>query len=222
MNRPKRVSQEIKVNNARHATLTLIMFAGTFLYSQPAISQQASSIGGDKGSFAQLRKCRAITDIATKAACYDAAMDTIERVAQGGKISIITDSQIENLERDAFGFNLPSLPKLRLPTLIDVQKHAIETGSNNAQGKGAGRVVRKDKKGEIVRIAFDLDRMEERPNGRMRFVLANGQSWLQTDSSQIRVSKRRAKFVEIRKGAIGSYLLRINGEKNAIRVKREN
>ncbi len=210
------------MTKTKAVTLGLIFFAGAGAFFQPAFAQQNTSSMNTDGSFAQLLACRAMTDPVEKSACYDAAVDEIQRVAQGGNVSIVTDVQIENLERDAFGFNLPSLPKLRLPTLAGVQKHSIDANSVSAKGDGAGTVVSKDNKGEIVKITFDLERMVLRPNGRARFILTNGQSWVQTDNSQIRVSQRRAKFVEIKKGAIGSYLLRINGVRNAIRVKREN
>jgi hypothetical protein len=204
------------VKKVTHYVFGFAMLLGSASFIQPAMAQEEPQ----SGSFAQLLKCRPLTDVAKKAACYDAAMDSIQKVAQGGKVNIVTETQINNLERDAFGFNLPNLPKLRLPGLGGIQKHAIVAG--NADKQGAGAVIRKDKKGEIVKITFDLKRMETRPNRRMRFILTNGQTWLQTDNSQIRVPPKRAKFVEIKKAAMGSYFLLINGEKNAIRVKREN
>lgn len=209
--------------NSMATTSTIaIAVAGFLSFAPPIWAQEEGHNAGGDAYFSQLLKCRSIEDIAQKASCYDTAMDNIQLLSKGSKISIVTDVQIENLERDAFGFNLPSLPKLKLPSLAGIEKHALRDNDSTSPVANTGRVVKKDKKGEIVKIRFDLREMQTRPNGRLRFKLKNGQNWLQTDNSKIRVSRRRAKFVEIRKGAIGSYLLRINGEKNAIRVKREN
>jgi len=54
------------------------------------------------------------------------------------------------------------------------------------------------------------------------FYMENGQVWKQTDDGRVRVPRNQDDLTaEIRRGAMSSYLLRINGEGRAIRVERQ-
>ena len=53
--------------------------------------------------------------------------------------------------------------------------------------------------------------------------MTNGQVWEQIGTTKLRIPKVKngvSNTAEIRKAAIGSYLLQINGEGSAVRVKR--
>ena len=54
------------------------------------------------------------------------------------------------------------------------------------------------------------------------FYMENGQVWRQSDTTAVNVPNGdEGNIAQIRQGAMGSYLLRINGRGRAIRVRRE-
>ena len=76
---------------------------------------------------------------------------------------------------------------------------------------------------EIKSIVEPLRATKEFGYDKTRFLLANGQVWDQVDTTKVRIPRERdgqTNTVEIRKGAAGSFLLRVNGKGSAIRVRR--
>ncbi len=55
--------------------------------------------------------------------------------------------------------------------------------------------------------------------GKIRFVTEDGQVWMQTDSTLVRISQDRVNAT-ISEGLFGGYRLKIDGKRNLIRVKR--
>ncbi len=201
------------MKNVTHNVFGLAILLGSIAFVTPALAQEEPQAG----SFAQLLKCRPLTDIAKKAACYDAAMDSIQKGAQGGKVSIVTETQINNLERDAFGFNLPSLPKLRLG------RPHTSPGKNtlsSAQTDKDSKILKKGKSGEVLRVAYMVSRVSTLPNGHKKIYLNNGQVWEQVGSDAPRFRGSPPYSVRIKKAALGSYLLTVAGSKRTVRVRR--
>ena len=56
--------------------------------------------------------------------------------------------------------------------------------------------------------------------GNTRFVLENGQVWQQTDNSRFVSRKMDTPMVTIRRGALGSYLLKVEGYNSSVKVVR--
>jgi len=57
--------------------------------------------------------CQRITDEASRLACFDAAAGRLSEERQNGLVSIYRED-VEAVERDSFGFDLPSMPRLSL------------------------------------------------------------------------------------------------------------
>lgn len=89
-------------------TATLAMTA--FLTAAPAFAQSASPL-------ADIYACKTKADPAARLACYDAAVGVLETKEANQEIVTIDAAATETLRREAFGFSLPSLPKLGLPKL---------------------------------------------------------------------------------------------------------
>ena len=56
--------------------------------------------------------------------------------------------------------------------------------------------------------------------GHTKFVLENGQVWQQTDSERLVTKKMASPMVYIRRGALGSYLLKVEGYNSSVKVRR--
>lgn len=180
-------------------------------------NRPARAADTDKDPLAALRKCRTISDPSRKAACYDTAMDALEADRAANKISIITGTQIEGLQRDAFGFNLPSLPRLRFGHAPGAPgKNAL----SDAQDAKAGKVLKKSKSGEVLRVAYTVSRVSTLPNGHKKIYLTDGQVWEQVGSDAPRFRGSPPYRVQIKKAALGSYLLAVEGSRRAVRVRR--
>lgn len=59
--------------------------------------------------------CRDIASIEARLACFDTAADALATAREAGDIVTVTRQDVEAVERDSFGFRLPSLPRFRLP-----------------------------------------------------------------------------------------------------------
>ena len=80
------------------------------ILSETAIAQNISQKSGSEVE--DMFACRSQTNDLKQLACYDKAVGRFETAQEKGEIVTITKKQVENVEKDSFGFNLPSLPKL--------------------------------------------------------------------------------------------------------------
>ncbi len=194
------------------------------LQVSPALAQSAAL--GD------VYACAEKADDAARLACFDAAVRELKADEASGEVRAVTRTEVEAVERDAFGFNLPSLPRLR----------GLFGGSDDAQAPRKAEALtapvqrRETRSAEatpppaplpksVSEVVLPLRKVEEfGANGRYRFFLANGQVWDQADKTTIRIprniNKSDTHTVEIRRAAMGSYLLRIDGKGVAIRARR--
>ncbi|GHA93352.1 hypothetical protein GCM10009069_15510 [Algimonas arctica] len=73
------------------------------------------------------------------------------------------------------------------------------------------------------KINVELVRTEQFGSGRTRFFLANDQVWEQSEGGSVHIPNERdgrRNSVAIRRGLMGTYLLRVNGKGRSVRVKR--
>lgn len=136
--------------------------------------------------------CRAITDPAERLACYDRDAATIVDAQEKGELLIIDQEKAEEIEKENFGFNMPSLPKFTLP--------------------------KKDRSSETE--IMTISEYKVRANGRYVFTMANGQVWEQIDGYVNRAPKGAGQTLNIRPASMGSFLAQINGRGAGLRVKR--
>ncbi len=59
--------------------------------------------------------CRDIADPADRLACYDQQVGALKAAQDKGEIVAYDKDKVKTVQREAFGFSLPSLPKLGLP-----------------------------------------------------------------------------------------------------------
>ena len=146
-------------------------------------------------------QCAAIADDTARLACFDKAVADLKTAETAGKVRTVDVATIEKLERESFGFSLPSLSQV--------------FGRNEDAGKPLTQ--------EVDEVTLPIASISvNRVTRKAQITLENGQVWEQIDSEEISRSKiRKAKEATIRKAAFGSFLMTIGGG-SGIRVRRVN
>ena len=155
--------------------------------------------------------CRDIPDAEQRLKCYDTAVGRLEDAQKSGSIVAIGKKELETIERESFGFNIPSLPKLT--KLFGGSKDKSSVDSKKP-------FKRADLNSDQSNIILEISKTKEFGYKKTRFYLKNGQVWEQVGTGKVRVSKKNPGKAHIRKASLGSYLLRVNGSGAAISVRR--
>lgn len=179
--RPQQIESHMHMTNRQ--ICTGIVFASAMSLGAPAIAQERLDLQ------AGIAACRDLAATEQRLACYDALP-----VGDASAASVTIDRQgVETLERDAFGFTLPSLSRL-FPAL----------GGES-----------------VSRVELTIDRVVDRGDGSHLFLMSNGQRWLQIEAMPAN-NVRAGDAVEIRRGALGSFVLVSPRGGAPHRVRREN
>lgn len=134
--------------------------------------------------------CRTQPDPA-RLACYDAAVGEFARLIGTGELVVVDHERIAKVKRQAFGFSLPSL------NLFE----------------------RSEKPVELEQISGTVARAHRRAAGAWVIELDDGAVWEQVDALNPPREPRAGSKVEVRKAAMGSFFMNIDGQR-AIRVQR--
>ncbi len=139
--------------------------------------------------------CAQIEDDAARLTCYDGAVGRLRQAESQGEVVAVDRAQAEELERDSFGFHLPSLSRM-LPSL----------GGDDAP---------------IDSIEATVANVRRNPLGYHTFQLENGQVWEQVEPQNAR-NVRIGDTVSIERAAFGSYRLISSRGGAGHRVRRQN
>lgn len=141
----------------------------------------------------KLYVCSAIEDDAERLSCYDEAVGRVKEAETAGEFATITRQEAEDVQRDAFGFSMPSLPRLSLPTF------------------GGDTDVKTDDEGNLAELEVAIRSVDTGPYGKLIITFENGQVWQQSDSDSIRVSRKSPPTMAvIKRAAFGSFLIRLD------------
>jgi hypothetical protein len=162
------------------------------LAAASTLSTQAVPAQDRPEVLARLMACRAVADSTARLACFDTAAGALDTAERQGDLVVIDRAGVDETRRQLFGFQMPSLPRLFGP------EGAVELDSIDSTLQGASLV------GE----------------GRWVCRLADGSEWRQIDSERVRFQNRPGQPVRIRKGALSSFLLTVDGSR-AVRVRRQ-
>ena len=131
-------------------------------------------------------RCRQMTDPAQRLACYDSAAAALLNATNTGEVSIVDRGEVRKVRHSLFGFNLPRIPFF-----------SGDTTANEAQDK----------------IDTTITSVKALNNGYYQLVIAdNNAVWVTTDDSINFDPPRAGQKIEIVRGALGNYFLRINGQ----------
>ena len=136
--------------------------------------------------------CASVADEHERLACYDAAVGRLREAQTSGNLIAVDRVQAQQISREAFGFSLPSLPRL----------------FNFGPGE------------EFSEVASTIASIEHRGDGKAVFTLANGQVWSQIDTGA-NGRARPGGEVHVRRATLGSFMLSVEAGGRAIRVRRQ-
>jgi hypothetical protein len=131
--------------------------------------------------------CQSINVVADRVRCYDQAVQRLAERSSSGSIIIVSREEVQQARRSAFGLTLPKLPFF-----------------NNA-------VSREEEPQEIsasVRSARSLG------NGLWQLDLNNAGVWQTTEALTSARTPKQGQTIQIRKGSLGSYFIRMTDGRN--------
>lgn len=222
--------QRLRLIALTSTSLALIVFVAPQAFAQSS---------GQPDELQAIYACKSIADSQERLSCYDKSVGRFQAAEKSGEVVTVSKTAIEKVERDAFGFNIPSLPSLnRLfgsKGKSPKPKSAKKQNDLTAPLKQAETMPAIDsttppinkpvqpQPSDINAVTLEIRKTAEFGYKRTRFFMDNGQVWEQVDDKKVRVPKVRndkANTAAISKAALGSYLLRVNGKGTAIRVRR--
>ncbi len=147
-------------------------------------------------ALANVYRCAEEQADAARLACYDAAVGRLQQAQNEGQLVAVDRQQVANIERESFGFRLPSFASM-IPRIGD------DDGDPG-----------------LDEIQLTVERVSARAHGRYAFVMTDGQVWTQVQA-QRPYNVRAGDTVTIRRAALGSYMLAPSRSGAAHRVRRE-
>ena len=139
--------------------------------------------------------CALVQNDSERLACYDAAVGNTKQAEDKGEFTTFTRTEAENVQKDAFGFSLPSLPKFAMPSFGGGEKDGVKT----------------DADGQIEEVELAISDIRNDAYGNVLITFENGQVWVQSDSNKVRVSKKRTPTsASVKRAALGSYLIQLS------------
>ena len=162
------------------------------LAAASTLSAQATLPQERPETLARLMACRGIAENTARLACFDTAAGALDTAERQGDLVVIDRAGVAETRRQLFGFEMPSLPRLFGPEGA-VELESIDSTLASASSVGEGRWV---------------------------FRLADGSVWRQIDSERVRFRNSPGQPVRVRKGALSSFLLTVDGSR-AVRVRRQ-
>jgi len=172
----------------RTATAACALLA-TFTVSAPLVAKDEAA-PGENSYVTALRTCQGKTDPAERLACYDTAVAAMVAASSEGEVRVVDAEAVRQTRRKLFGFTLPDLGIFGGDSDKDNPEKAEEFTTLNTTIAGV------------------------RASGKtLAVTTAEGAEW-QLDELPARLMKPRVgQTLEIKKGALSSYFLRINGQK---------
>ncbi len=159
-----------------------------------AVADAAPKVQPRPEIFTRLLDCRAVADSAQRLACYDRQVEAIDSAAKRDEVVVLDREELKKTRKSLFGFSLPKLPFL---------------------GGGEGK---EDDAPESLSLESTIAGLSSLGYGKWAIRLEDGAEWQLTEALTNRTPKTGMK-VEIKRAAMGSFLLSINGW-HSVRAKR--
>jgi len=136
--------------------------------------------------FEALVQCRSITDDAARLQCFDTAAANLQAATERRDVVVVDRAQVRESRRRLFGLSLPRLP--------------IFGGGDDEEEE------------QVTSIESTITRAYEGEMGRWVVTLEDGSTWAQTDNNIVAGRPRAGQPVRINRAALGTYMMRINGQ----------
>lgn len=140
-----------------------------------------------------LQACRAIAGPTERLACYDKEAGALLDATQKGDVAVVDKSEVRQARKSLFGFSVPKIPFFSGDDTADAVSDTLESTVKSASGIGYGK---------------------------FRIVIAEGDAvWETTESYGTMRDPRVGDKITIKRGPLGSYLLRI-GNNRGVKGRR--
>jgi hypothetical protein len=134
-----------------------------------------------------IEACRQIADPTQRLACYDRAAPALVDAARSGEIRVVDRGQVRQVRRSLFGYSMPKLP--------------FFSGDDSADTG--------DELQTTIKSVRDIG------YGKYRIVLTEGDAVWETTEASISLSEPKpGQKITIKRGPMGSYFVRINGQRS--------
>src|SRR3954469_3570001 len=168
---------------AAFSTLLLAVGGGAAGFAKDRRPEAAPP--GRPEAFEALVRCRGLADDKARLQCYDAASAAMEQAADRHELVVVDRKQMRETRRTLFGIDIPRL---------------------NLFGGGDGEADEVKEVEGIISNAF------QDGNGRWVVRTEDGATWAQIDNQVIALRPKPGQKVRIHRGAIGSYIMNVNGQ----------
>ena len=159
-------------------------FGAVALLCAGTATAQVPAEGAD--ALGALASCRAISESARRLACFDAAAASLLKAREAGDVQVVNRTELREVRRNLFGFSLPRLPFFKGDRSQEEADDRLETRITSWRPIGYGKY---------------------------RIVVDGGAVWETTEASDAVDPPAQGQPLSIRKGALGSYVLRINNQR---------
>ena len=167
------------------AHFTVVFAALTVFFGTQFASAQTLAESPLSGIYA----CKVISEPLDRLACYDASVEAVNQKEVKKEIVTIDSTTAKTFKREAFGFSIPSLPKLGLPSAGgDKDDNTLELAVSKVDKSRAGITI----------------------------TMKNGQVWREV-SGRLNYIPRGDVTARITKGSFGSYRLSLSNGKERVR-----
>jgi hypothetical protein len=168
------------------AVLAVAAMAG--LCQEAAFAQAPAHQATGSDLLNAVTACRGIGDAAQRLACYDEAATRLTQAVGRNDVVVLDREDIRQTRRSLFGFHLP-----RLPFLGGGAREVAETPDEITATVSAASNIGYDK---------------------YRIRLEDGAVWQTTEASPSVTPPHAGSSVVIRRGAMGNYFMRIDGQRS--------
>lgn len=150
---------------------------------------------GTPAALTAVYQCAAVITEGERLACYDAAVRQLREAESQGDVVAVDRQQADAVRRESFGLSLPGLVNIF---------------------QGTGRHFE-----PVDNVQMRVANVAAAGSGRHRFVMENGQSWVQVEAQDAR-NVRAGDTITIHSGAFGSYFMTPSRGGQGHRVRRES
>lgn len=168
----------------RLATCSIIL--ATVIGSSAGVARDKNKDVQGSPLVSAIDRCRQIQEPSQRLACYDTAATALVKATTSGEVSVVDRTEVRRARRSLFGFSMPRIPFF-----------SGDTTANEIQNK----------------LESTVTSVRPLTNGYYRITIAeNGAVWETSETNVSFDPPRPGQKIEILRGPLGSYFLRINGQ----------
>ncbi len=189
-----------------------------------AMTAISPSALGQEAPLSKVYACADIPDAGQRLACFDGAVARLKQADAGGDVAVVSRQQVQKVEKDAFGLQVPSVSELAAsiappPSSVAPSSAAPSSVASAASGSAAVKPPKAEKPRPLDRVTLAVKSIQNDGHGAITFIMENGQVWKKIDTGSMPGIGKGPWTAEIKKAALGSYMLSLGGTTSA-RVKR--